>query len=73
MFLHFTFRVVGDFEMKKQSLDDDVVERAYILESAAWGEITWEEVLKRMAEIIPGTSLHSVHHDPSAGKALTLS
>ncbi|QTF08586.1 helix-turn-helix transcriptional regulator [Brenneria izadpanahii] len=59
--------------MKKQSLDDDVIEIAYILESAAWGEITWEEVLKRMAEIIPGTSLHSVHHEPSASKALTLS
>ncbi|KAA9001377.1 hypothetical protein FJU30_09185 [Affinibrenneria salicis] len=58
--------------MKKQSLDDDAVEIAYVLESAAWGEVTWDDVLKRMAEIIPGTSLHSVHHDPFASKALTL-
>ncbi|GAA3894917.1 hypothetical protein GCM10022405_20480 [Gibbsiella dentisursi] len=58
--------------MKKKSLDNDVAEIAYILESAAWGEITWDTVLKRIAEIIPGTSLHSAHHDPFASKALTL-
>ncbi|MCG8708002.1 helix-turn-helix transcriptional regulator [Brenneria sp. 4F2] len=59
--------------MKKNTLDGDAVEIAYILESATWGDITWQEVLKRMAEVIPDTSLHSIHHDPFASKALTLS
>lgn len=59
--------------MRKEALESDALEIAYILESAACGEITWEGVLKQIAEIIPGTSLHSIHHDPFASKALTLS
>lgn len=59
--------------MIKESVDSDALEIAYVLESAAWGEITWDGVLKKTTEIIPGTSLHSVHHDPFASKALTLS
>ncbi|ATA21688.1 DNA-binding CsgD family transcriptional regulator [Gibbsiella quercinecans] len=59
--------------MRKESVDSDALEIAYVLESASWGEITWDGVLKKITEIIPGTSLHSVHHDPFASKALTLS
>ncbi|HCT3926920.1 TPA: hypothetical protein OTT35_000043 [Citrobacter koseri] len=47
-------------------------EMASLMESALWGETTWPQILSGFADLIPDTKIHSVHHSPLNGQALTL-
>lgn len=48
-------------------------EMARLIESASWGDVSWQQVLAGFAENITGTRIHSIHHHPFDNHALSLS